>query len=229
SNAMRSDAYNRMGDSYLNMRNYDEADVCYQKAKEIDHSQGDYSMLQQAYIEGLRGNYDKKVELIQLMSAEYAHSSLGAKALYEKGRAYVLQGKTDEAAVVFGELAMQYPNTEYAQKANEELANMAANIAIQDSIAAAQDSIAMEQAKAPVLAAQASYDAGEYAQAESLLNKAIDEGISKSYWLARAFILLSDIYKAEGREVEARQTLESLKANYKDDDDIKVMIEERLR
>lgn len=106
---------------------------------------------------------------------------------------------------------------------------MAANIAIQDSIAAAQDSIATEQAKAPVLAAQASYDAGEYAQAENLLNKAIDEGISKSYWLARAFILLSDIYKAEGREVEARQTLESLKANYKDDDDIKVMIEERLR
>lgn len=229
SNAMRADAYNRMGDSYLNMRNYDEADVCYQKAKEIDHAQGDYAMLQQAYIEGLRGNYDKKVELIQLMSAEYAHSSLGAKALYEKGRAYVLQGKTDEAAVVFGELAMQYPNTEYAQKANEELANMAANIAIQDSIAAAQDSIATELAKAPVLAAQASYDAGEYAQAESLLNKAIDEGISKSYWLARAFILLSDIYKAEGREVEARQTLESLKANYKDDDDIKVMIEERLR
>ena len=161
--------------------------------------------------------------------AEYTQSSLGAKALYEKGRAYVLQGKTDEAATAFGDLAMRYPNTEYAQKASEELANMAANIAIQDSIAAAQDSIATEQAKAPVLAAQALYDAGEYAQAEQQLNKAIDEGIGKSYWLARAFILLSDIYKAEERAVEARQTLESLKANYKEDDDIKAMIEERLK
>ena len=106
---------------------------------------------------------------------------------------------------------------------------MAANIAIQDSIAAAQDSIATEQAKAPVLAAQALYDAREYAQAEQQLNQAIDAGIGKSYWLARAFILLSDIYKAEERIVEARQTLESLKANYKDDDDIKEMIEERLK
>jgi ferritin-like metal-binding protein YciE len=61
------------------------------------------------------------------------------------------------------------------------------------------------------------------------LNQAIDAGIGKSYWLARAFILLSDIYKAEERIVEARQTLESLKANYKDDDDIKEMIEERLK
>jgi tetratricopeptide (TPR) repeat protein len=229
SKAMRADAYNRMGDSYLNMRNYDEANACYQQAKGIDHSLGDYSMLQQAYIEGLRGNYDKKVELIQQMNAEYAHSSLGAKALYEKGRAYVLQGKTDEASVAFGELAMKYPNTEYAQKASEELTNIAANIAIQDSIAAAQDSIATEQAKAPVLAAQALYDAGQYTQAEQHLNKAIDDGISKSYWLARAFILLSDIYKAEGRAVEAKQTLESLKANYKEDDDIKKMIEQRLQ
>ncbi len=229
SKAMRADAYNRMGDSYLNMRNYDVADACYRQAKEMDHSLGDYAMLQQAYIEGLRGNYDKKVELIQQMNAEYTQSSLGAKALYEKGRAYVLQGKTDEAATAFGDLAMRYPNTEYAQKASEELANMAANIAIQDSIAAAQDSIATEQAKAPVLAAQALYDAGEYAQAEQQLNKAIDEGIGKSYWLARAFILLSDIYKAEERAVEARQTLESLKANYKEDDDIKAMIEERLK
>ena len=229
SKAMRADAYNRIGDSYLNMRNYDEADASYRLAKELDHSLGDYSMLQQAYIEGLRGNYDKKVELIQQMNTEYAHSALSAKALYEKGRAYVLQSKTDEAAVAFGELAMKYPNTEYAQKASEELANIAANIAIQDSIAAAQDSIATEAAKAPVLAAQALYDAGQYAQAEQQLNKAIDDGIGKSYWLARAFVLLSDIYKAEGREVEAKQTLESLKANYKEDDDIRTMIEERMR
>jgi hypothetical protein len=61
------------------------------------------------------------------------------------------------------------------------------------------------------------------------LNKAIDEGIGKPYWLARAFVLLSDIYKAQGREVEAKQTLESLKANYKEEDDIQTMIKERMK
>ena len=226
--SVRADAYNRIGDSYLNMRNYDEANANYAAAKATDHTMGDYSMLQQAYIEGLRGNYDKKVDLINQMNAEYPTSSQTDKALYEQGRAYVLSGKEDEAAAVFSSISIRYPGSEYAKKAGEELANMAANIAIQDSIAAAQDSIATETAKAPVVAAQKLFNEGKYQQAEQQLNKAIDDGIGKPYWLARAFILLSDIYKAEGREVEAKQTLESLKANYKENDDIQRMIQERM-
>ena len=228
-NQVKADALNRIGDCYLNMRNYDEANANYVKAKATDHTMGDYSMLQQAYIEGLRGNYDKKVEIINQMNAEYPTSSQSAKALYEQGRAYVLSGKDDEAAAVFSSISLRYPGSEYAKKAGEELANMAANIAIQDSIAAAQDSIATEAAKAPVVAAQKLFNAGQYQQAEQQLNKAIDAGIGKPYWLARAFILLSDIYKAEGREVEAKQTLESLKANYKEEDDIKGMIDQRSK
>ncbi len=228
-NQVKADAFNRIGDCYLNMRNYDEADANYVRAKATDHTMGDYSMLQQAYIEGLRGNYDKKVDIINQMNAEYPASSQAAKALYEQGRAYVLSGKEDEAAAVFSSIAVRYPGSEYTKKAREELANMAANIAIQDSIAAAQDSIATEAAKAPVVAAQKLYNAGQYQQAEQQLNKAIDEGIGKPYWLARAFVLLSDIYKAQGREVEAKQTLESLKANYKEEDDIQTMIKERIK
>ena len=230
SQAMKADSYNRIGDSYLNMRNYAEADANYTSAKETDRSLGDYSMLQQAYIEGLRGNYDKKIQIINQMNAEYPASSQGAKALYEQGRAYVLSGKEDEAASVFSMIGIRYPNSEYAKKAGEELANMAANIAMQDSIAAAQDSLATEAAKAPVVAAQRLFDAGQYQLAEQQLNQAIDAGsIAKPYWLARAFILLSDIYRAEGRAAEAKQTLESLKANYREDDDIRTMIEQRLR
>ena len=229
SRAMVADAYNRMGDCLLNMRNYDEAVLNYEKAKATDHSLGDYSMLQEAYIEGLRGNYDRKVEIINQMNAEYSGSSLAAKALYEQGRAYVLSDRNGEATETFNLIIVRYPRSEYAQKAAEELQTMAANIAMQDSIAAAQDSIAMEEAKAPVMAAQAMYEQGLYEQAEQHLNAAIDNGIGKPYWLARAFVLLSDIYKAEGREVEARQTLESLKANYKEEDDIIEMINERLK
>lgn len=228
-NAMKADAYNRIGDSYLNVRNYEEALANYQMAKETEHALGDYAMLQQAYIEGLKGNYDKKVQIINQMMAEYPSSKQGAKALYEQGRAFVLSGKEDEAAAVFALIPVKYPGTEYAKKAHEEMANMVANIAAQDSIRAAQDSIATEAAKAPVMAAQQLFNAGQYQQAEQQLNKAIDEGIGKPYWLARAFVLLSDIYKVQGRTVEAKQTLESLKANYKEDDDIREMIEHRLK
>lgn len=227
--SMKADAYNRIGDCYLNMRNYGEANANYELAKKTYYGWGDYSMLQQAYIEGLNDNYDKKIQMIEQMLAEYPGSNLTAKALYEQGRAYVLSGKEDEASAVFSSISRRFPQSEYAQKAREEIVNMATNIAIQDSIAAAQDSIANEAAKAPVVAAQNLYNAGQYQQAELLLNKAIDEGIGKPYWLAKAFILMSDIYRAEGRLVEAKQTLESLKANYKENDDVQTLIEERLR
>lgn len=227
--SMKADTYNRLGDCFLNTRNYGEANANYELAKKIYYSYGDYSILQQAYIEGLNGNYDKKIQMIEQMLAEYPTSSLVPKALYEQGRAYVLSGKEDEASTIFSSIARRYPQSEYAQKAREEIVNMATNIAIQDSIAAAQDSIANEVAKAPVVAAQQLYNEGQYQQAEELLNKAIDEGIAKPYWLAKAFILMSDIYRAEDRAVEAKQTLESLKANYKEDDDVKTLIEERLK
>ena len=48
------------------------------------------------------------------------------------------------------------------------------------------------------------------------------------YWLARSFILLSDIYKSQGKYVEARQYLLSLKSNYTENDDIADMIAVRL-
>lgn len=227
--SMKADTFNRQGDSYLNMRNYDEADKAYAQAKATDHNLGDYSMLQQAYIEGLRGNYGRKVEILDKMRGEYTQSSLTAKALFEQGRAYVLSGKTDEATTIFQSIVVRFPGNEYAQKAQDELSNMATNIAIQDSIAAAQDSIENAAAMAPVMAAQALFEANNYQAAEQQLNAAIDKGIGRPYWLARAFVLLSDIYKAEGRAIEAKQTLESLKANYKEDDDIKKMIEERMK
>ncbi|MCQ2257105.1 MAG: tetratricopeptide repeat protein [Bacteroidaceae bacterium] len=233
---IKADSYNRMGDCHLNLRNYDEAIRFYDKAKATDHTMGDYSMLQQAYIQGIKGNYSEKINIINSMKEEYSNSSLAAKALYEQGRAYILSDQTDDAINIFNSIIQKHPGSEYAKKANEELETIKTNIAIQDSIRAAEDSIAraklqkeIELAKAPVEAAQALYDAGQYTEAEKSIIEAIDSGINKPYWLARAFILLSDIYKAEDRTAESKQTLESLKENYTENDDIQTMIKERLK
>ena len=58
--------------------------------------------------------------------------------------------------------------------------------------------------------------------------KFIQQGSPHMYWVARSFILLSDIYKAQGKEIEARQYLLSLRSNYTESDDIADMIKERL-
>ena len=67
------------------------------------------------------------------------------------------------------------------------------------------------------------------AKARAQLEKLIDSATPHTYWLARAFILLSDVYAAEGRTFEAREYLRSLRQNYPGNEpDIMQMIDSRL-
>ena len=50
-----------------------------------------------------------------------------------------------------------------------------------------------------------------------------------TYWMARSFILLADLYTEQGKTLEARQYLLSLQNNYDGDDNIAEMIEVRLK
>lgn len=72
------------------------------------------------------------------------------------------------------------------------------------------------------------FKAGDMDGAEKNIKELISAGTPHAYWLARSFILLSDVYLAQDRQLEARQYLLSLKQNYKEDDDIAPMIGERL-
>lgn len=83
-------------------------------------------------------------------------------------------------------------------------------------------------AEARYLYANELFLANRYADAEKELLSYIEESTPHIYWLARSFVLLSDVYFAMNKEVEAVQYLKSLKQNYKAKDDIAAMIEERL-
>ena len=83
-------------------------------------------------------------------------------------------------------------------------------------------------AESDYLLSQLLFDSGDKEGAEKVIMDFIQEGTPHMYWLARSFILLSDIYKSQGKDVEARQYLLSLKSNYTEDDDIADMIAERL-
>jgi TolA-binding protein len=83
-------------------------------------------------------------------------------------------------------------------------------------------------AESDYLLSQLLFDSGDVEGAEKVIMDFIQEGTPHMYWLARSFILLSDIYKSQGKDVEARQYLLSLKSNYTEDDDIADMIAKRL-
>ena len=83
-------------------------------------------------------------------------------------------------------------------------------------------------AEAKYLVAQYLFDQGKTQEAEAEVLKYIEVSTPHAYWLARSFVLLSDVYVKLDRQVDAKQYLLSLKQNYQAEDDIAAMIEQRL-
>ena len=119
---------------------------------------------------------------------------------------------------------------------NEALYDRAKSYVRQNALAKAQadwkvlasDTRNVYGAEAKYLLAQSYFDQGSPAKAEKEVLEYIECSTPHMYWLARSFVLLSDVYMAAGKEVDARQYLLSLQQNYQGNDDIAAMIESRL-
>ncbi len=72
------------------------------------------------------------------------------------------------------------------------------------------------------------FRAGKLDEAEKEIFNFIDKNTPHQYWLAKSFILLSDVYLKQGREFEAKQYLLSVRENYSGNDDIASEIKRRL-
>ncbi len=376
---LKADAYNRLGDCYYHARNFTEAQSYYDKASAADLSAADYALYQNAFMAGLQKDYPLKISLLDRMMNSYPQSSYIPSALYEKGRAYIMQDKNNEAIQVYNQLATRYPHTEPARKGALEIgllhyqadryaeainaykhviekypdteeARQAMNDlkavyigtgrvnefvayaaqtgnnqlitpfeqdsllyesaeqlylkgdrtrslkAMEEYVAqfpqgkftwdaryyltelylrAGQQEKALEQyemvaphikdkekeellrmsildaafahkkvtliyqiaqdntresgAKAHYLQCELMYAAGEYSQTEQKISTFIDRGSDYGYWMARHFILLCDTFMKLDRRTDAKQYLESLKQNYKGNDDIQERIATRLK
>lgn len=84
-------------------------------------------------------------------------------------------------------------------------------------------------AKSAYEAASALHEAGKNKEALKIAQDFVQSGSPHRYWIARGFILLSDIYTAQGKDFEAREYLEALRDNYPGSEpDIFMMIDSRL-
>lgn len=104
-----------------------------------------------------------------------------------------------------------------------------ADKAVADWEALSKDTRNVYGAQSVYRLAQHKFDSGNAADAEKQITGFIEAGTSHQYWLARGFILLADIYLKAGDKFQAKQYLMSLKNNYKGEDDIAGMIEDRLK
>ncbi|MDR1764443.1 MAG: tetratricopeptide repeat protein [Dysgonamonadaceae bacterium] len=102
-------------------------------------------------------------------------------------------------------------------------------LAEKDLQTVAKDTRTAFGAEAKYLLAQSYFDGKQMAKAKETVTDYIKQGTPHRYWMARSFILMSDIYAAEGDKLQARQYLQSLQSNYTETgDDIITMINNRL-
>lgn len=85
-------------------------------------------------------------------------------------------------------------------------------------------------AKSAYYLAESYYDSRELDKALKAAQEFTSSGTPHKYWLARGFILLSDVYAAQGKDFEAKEYLRALRDNYPgSESDIFEMIDSRLK
>lgn len=114
-------------------------------------------------------------------------------------------------------------------RAKAYLAQNKSESAIEDLKALANDTRNIYGAEAKYQLAQLYYNSRQYENAEKEVLDYISVSTPHTYWLARSFVLLADVYMKLDRNIEAKQYLISLKQGYQAKDDIAPMIEERLK
>lgn len=93
----------------------------------------------------------------------------------------------------------------------------------------AKDTRTVYGAEAKYLLAQLYFNTGDTNLAEKEVLDYIEISTPHAYWLARSFVLLSDIYVKMNKNLDAKQYLLSLQQNYTEKDDVQEMINSRLK
>lgn len=179
-------------------------------------------------------DYAKALQVYKRMADRATSQEERVQALTGAMRSAWMQGdKTEtvaEATALLAEskLVPELAAEAHYYRAKTLMAEGKPGVAAKDLVVLAKDTRTAYGAEAKYLLAQWYFDAGETEKAEKEVLDYIEVSTPHAYWLARSFVLLSDIYVKMGRELDARQYLLSLQQNYQADDDIAGMIKSRL-
>lgn len=102
-------------------------------------------------------------------------------------------------------------------KANYSLNNF--DEALQDFRKVATEVTSAEGAESKYMVAELLYRNGQAAESEKIVQEFIGQNTPHQYWMARMFLLLSDISIRKGDTLQARATLQSLRDYYSVEDD----------
>ena len=235
--AFSSRANYYLGQIAFDAKNYDEAKKYYEAVVHSgDTKFGEEALTRKGEIEYLNKDYAVALESFKRLAAIATTAEVRDAARLGTLRCAHRTKKSADAVKMADELlknAKLSPEVE----AEARFLRMKSYIDLKEDTKAQTDLVTLSKdtrtvygAESKYLLAQRYFDRNETDKAEKEMLGFIEQGTPHSYWLARGFILLSDVYTRKGDKFQARQYLTNLKKNYKGNnkDEITAMIEKRL-
>lgn len=228
-------AHYYLGVIYYNKKEYAQAEEQLQAVLSAgDTGFSEDALLRIGYMAYSRKDYEAALSAYERLSAVAARKDNKVTAALGIMRSALPLAKHAEVIKAAGNMLKesnlspeQSAEAKYS-RAKSYLATKEGSKAVSDLKDLGKDTRTAFGAEAKYLLAQYYFDTKQNDRAEAEVNEFIQASTPHAYWLARSFILLSDIYVSKGDNFQARQYLESLKHNYKGDDDIQEMIETRM-
>lgn len=114
---IKNDALNRIGDCFFISKEYKSAIEFYDKAAMIGIYQREYSLYQSAIANGVMGNYNDKISLLNTLINQKNPSYLLDDAIYELAKTQQEKGLLDKALTNYELLLSEHANSPYISKA----------------------------------------------------------------------------------------------------------------
>lgn len=111
-----ADALIRSGDCFFVTENYAAAIQYYDNAIKNGLFQKDYALFQDAFTNGIIGNYEVKAKLLETLISKHQKSHLLDDAIFELGETKLSQNKNEQALTYFKKLKTNYPNSPHLSK-----------------------------------------------------------------------------------------------------------------
>jgi tetratricopeptide (TPR) repeat protein len=234
--AFQTNAHYYLANTYYQQKNYAEAKVEYNKVLEAGNTRfAEEAVARTAELQYKNKEYENALhsyQRLQDIAASKGNRDIGSLGVIRSASQLKEQASIIKAAnlllndkAISPDIAMEaryFRAKAYLESGENRLAE-------KDLEELAKDTRTVWGAEAKYLLAKHYFDTGHPNETKIIVQDYIKQGTPHQYWLARCYILLSEVYAAENDELQARQYLESLQKNYKNtNDDIHSLINEHL-
>lgn len=224
-----------LADSYYRIKDLDNAMVEFQKVTKIAGNQYmDEALMRLAEITYDKKNYEASLdyfEKFEKAAQTTEHRNIARLGILRCSNLLKNYQRTINIAndiLTDPKSGNEVLNEAKFNRAKAYIAANQQNLAIEDLKTLSEDTRTAVGAESKYLLASVYYQQNKLSVAEKEILDFAQKNTPFQYWLARSFVLLSDVYTTQKNDFQAKQYLLSLQRNYKTEDDIQEMITSRL-